>query len=276
MEYLNPKNYFKNFLRRVKMVISINRNRLEPHHLDKIRQEEKKEEENEKKEEKSDIIGNRKLKRVLNEVFLDNLKKSEIRRLKKEKKELAEKYKKRIEENEKKEIKTKKNMAEEIKEDLNDMTFFDRNILGFNKEYDLKLYNQKIKKLEDYSLEDYLKYYLKKEEKKQEEEGEKTKRRRKRQKKKKKSKNDDEDEELKDKKLEEFMEMENEFGKEVEKEMMEEEISEEETKIDLNEENQDIVDKIFELKKLEKEKKFTYTLKANFKKRGRRRKIDGK
>ena len=48
------------------------------------------------------------------------------------------------------------------------------------------------------------------------------------------------------------MEMENEFGKEVEKEMMEEEISEEETKIDLNEENQDIVDKIFELKKLEK------------------------
>ena len=38
--------------------------------------------------------------------------------------------------------------------------------------------------------------------------------------------------------------MENEFGKEVEKEMTEEEISEEETKIDLNEENQDIVDKI--------------------------------
>ena len=47
-------------------------------------------------------------------------------------------------------------MAEEIKEDLNDMTFFDRNILGFNKDYDLKLYDQKIKKLEDYSLEDYL------------------------------------------------------------------------------------------------------------------------
>ena len=49
---------------------------------------------------------------------------------------------------------------------------------------------------------------------------------------------------------------------EMENEMMEEEISEEETKIDLNEENQDIVDKIFELKK-----KFTYTLKANFKKK---------
>ena len=34
------------------MVISINGNRLEPHHLDKIRQEEKKEEENEKKKKK--------------------------------------------------------------------------------------------------------------------------------------------------------------------------------------------------------------------------------
>ena len=86
-----------------------------------------------------------------------------------------------------KKIKTKKNMAEEIKEDLNDMTFFDRNILGFNKDYDLKLYEQKIKKLEDYSLEDYLKYYLKKEEKKQEEEEKKkTKRRRKKRQKKKK------------------------------------------------------------------------------------------
>ncbi len=47
--------------------------------------------------------------------------------------------------------------------------------------------------------------------------------------------------------------------------------SEEETKIDLNEENQDIKDKIFELKKLEKEKKFSYTLKADFKKRKRRK-----
>ena len=86
---INPRNYFKNFLRRVKMVISINGNRLEPYHLEKIREEEKKEEkkeeENEKKEEKNDIIRNRKLKRVFNEVFLDNLKKSEIRRLKKEK-----------------------------------------------------------------------------------------------------------------------------------------------------------------------------------------------
>ena len=34
-------------------------------------------------------------------------------------------------------------MAEEIKEDLYDMTFFDRNILGFNGDYDLKLYVKK-------------------------------------------------------------------------------------------------------------------------------------
>ena len=45
-------------------------------------------------------------------------------------------------------------MAEENKEDLNDITFFDRNILWFNQDYDIKLYEQKIKKLEDYTLED--------------------------------------------------------------------------------------------------------------------------
>ena len=83
--------------------------------------------------------------------------------------------------------KNKKNMADEIKEDLNDMTFFDRNILGFNKDYDLKLYEQKIKKLEDYSLEDFLKYYLKKEEKKQEEEKKRQKEEEKKDKKKKKN-----------------------------------------------------------------------------------------
>ena len=53
-------------------------------------------------------------------------------------------------------------MADEIKEDINDATFLERNILGFNKEYGLKLYNQKIKKLENYSLEEYLKYCEKK------------------------------------------------------------------------------------------------------------------
>ena len=67
------------------------------------------------------------------------------------------------------------------------------------------------------------------------------------------------------------MEMDIEFGKEVEKEMKEEEISEEETKIDLNEENQDIIAKIFELKKLEKEKKFVCVMKADFKKKKKKK-----
>ena len=67
-------------------------------------------------------------------------------------------------------------------------------------------------------------------------------------------------------------EIEKEFGKEVEKEMMEEEISEEETKIDLNEENQDILDKIFELHQFEKEKKITYIMDANWKKKSKKNK----
>ena len=69
------------------------------------------------------------------------------------------------------------------------------------------------------------------------------------------------------------MEIDMESGKQVEKEMKEEEISEEETKIDLNEEKQDIIAKIFELKKLEKEKKFTYTMKADFKKKEEKEKL---
>ena len=97
-------------------------------------------------------------------------------------------------------------MADDIKEDLNDMTFFDRNMLGFNKNYDLKLFNQKIKKLEGYSLDEYLKYCLKKEEKKQEEE-----------KKNKKNKKKPNDDEIIDEELDEMIEMDKEFGEEVEK-----------------------------------------------------------
>ena len=70
-------------------------------------------------------------------------------------------------------------MGDIIKEDINDMTFFDRNMLGFKKEYDLKLYNQK--KIEGYNLDEYLKYCLKKRRKK-------TRRRRKKRSKKKKKK----------------------------------------------------------------------------------------
>ena len=69
------------------------------------------------------------------------------------------------------------------------------------------------------------------------------------------------------------MEMDIEFGKDVEKEMKNEELSdEEETKVELNEENQDIIDKIFELKKIGKEKKLTYILNSKWKKNKRKNK----
>ena len=60
------------------------------------------------------------------------------------------------------------------------------------------------------------------------------------------------------------MKLEKEVRKEVEKERekekrIEEEIQEdEETKVELNDEDQEIIDKIFELKKIQKKEKFTY------------------
>ncbi len=59
--------------------------------------------------------------------------------------DLAKAYREKLDENKVKAIKTEKTMTDEIKYDINDTTFLERNILGFNKEYDLKLYNQKIK-----------------------------------------------------------------------------------------------------------------------------------
>ena len=83
---------------------------------------------------------------------------------------MNKKYDEKIEINKTKEVKQKKSMADEIKEDINDTTFLEKNILKDNQEYDKKLIEKKIKILEGYTLEEYLKYYLKKEEKKQEEE----------------------------------------------------------------------------------------------------------
>ena len=59
--------------------------------------------------------------------------------------------------------------------------------------------------------------------------------------------------------------------------MNDEEISEEETKIDLNEENQDIFDKIFLLKKFEKEKKIHIHIECRFQnqKKKKKKKING-
>ena len=74
------------------------------------------------------------------------------------------------------------------------------------------------------------------------------------------------------------MELEKEVGKEVEKEREKEKSNEdeiqedEETKVELNDENQEIIDKIFELKKIEKREKFTYILNADFKKKTRKKK----
>ena len=148
---INPRNYFKNYLRRVNMVLTLNGDRIVDQHIKQIKKIEKKErekekaekekeeeedeeEEKEKEEENITSIGNRKIKRVFNEVFLNNLKNQEIRKLKKKKKELASSYKDKINENKTKTIKTKKTMADEIKEDLNGITFFERNKLKFNKE----------------------------------------------------------------------------------------------------------------------------------------------
>ena len=63
------------------MVLKINGNRLEDWHLKQIRKEE--EEEDEEEGEKNFLIKNRKLKRVFNEVFLNNMKKREIKYLEK-------------------------------------------------------------------------------------------------------------------------------------------------------------------------------------------------
>ena len=69
--------------------------------------------------------------------------------------------------------------------------------------------------------------------------------------------------------------MDKEFGEEVEKEMKkskkeDESQEDEETKVELNEENQDILDKIFELHQFEKEKKITYIMDANWKKKSKK------
>ena len=59
---INPKNYFKNFIKRIKKVLSIMESRLEPHHLEEIRREE----ENEEEEKIVIENGKRQLKRVFN------------------------------------------------------------------------------------------------------------------------------------------------------------------------------------------------------------------
>ena len=98
------------------MVLTLNGDRILDAHIKKIRKIEKEErekedeeDEEEEEEEENTEIGNRKIKRVFNEVFLNNIKNQEIRSLKRKKKELTQSYKEKINENKTKTIKTKKN-----------------------------------------------------------------------------------------------------------------------------------------------------------------------
>ena len=88
----------------------------------------------------------RTLKKVFNEAYLYNLKRRELADLNKKKIEMNKKYKEKIDKNKTKKVKTKKNMADEIKEEINDTTFLEKNILGFTKQYDKILFENKIKK----------------------------------------------------------------------------------------------------------------------------------
>ena len=86
---IDPRNYFKNYLRKVNMVLTLDGDRIQDQHIRQIRKEEREKEEDEEEEEEEENeteIGNRKIKRVFNEVFLNNLKNKEIRSLKKKKK----------------------------------------------------------------------------------------------------------------------------------------------------------------------------------------------
>ena len=92
-----PKKLVKNYLKRVKKVIEIKGNRLEPFHLDEIRKEEEKENEEEKqiKNEKEQINKKRilKMNKIYNDKNLNKIRNKEIRELIKEKKGISKKYK---------------------------------------------------------------------------------------------------------------------------------------------------------------------------------------
>lgn len=89
-----PQKLVKNYLKRVKKVIEIKGNRLEPFHLNEIRKEEENEEE---KNDKGLINKKRilKMKKIYNDQNLNKIRKKEIRELNKDKKGITEKYKKR-------------------------------------------------------------------------------------------------------------------------------------------------------------------------------------
>ena len=105
---INPQNYLKNFLKRVKMVLKIEGDRLDIWHIKQIRKEEEEEENEEDMKEKTMKMPKRTLKRVFNEAYLYNLKRREIADLNKKKIEMNKKYKEKIDKNKTKKVKTKK------------------------------------------------------------------------------------------------------------------------------------------------------------------------
>ena len=105
----------KNYLRRVKKVIEIKGNRLEPFHLNQIRKEEEKENEEEKNIKNVKELINKKrilkMKKIYNDKNLNKIRKKEIRELNKEKKGISKKYKKN-------KIKNVRNVKREEREEI--------------------------------------------------------------------------------------------------------------------------------------------------------------
>ena len=110
-----PKKLVKNYLRRVKKVIEIKGNRLEPFHLNQIRKEEEKENEEEKNIKNVKELINKKrilkMKKIYNDKNLNKIRKKEIRELNKEKKGIPKKYKKN-------KIKNVRNVKREEREEI--------------------------------------------------------------------------------------------------------------------------------------------------------------
>ncbi len=265
---INPKQYFKHFIKRIEKCIELNGEKLENFHLTQIRKENDEIESEENEEENKRIL---KLKRVFNDIILRKLKKNELKALKKKKKEMIKKYNQKIKENKikikekedkkkeenkgillKKKRGRKKKEEEEKEIDLNDMTEINKKLLPFNKKDIKTKIEMKIKKIEPMDMEEYLKYYLKEEkrkEKKMEEKEEK------RKKKKKQGKEEEEEEEDEDYEEEEKKE------KEKEKEQSEDNDEDEDT---IDEKINEILDKITKVKNFKKDNK-EISYKLNFK-----------
>ena len=131
-EYI--KKLVKNYLKRIRKVIEIKGNRLEPYHLNEIRKEVEKEEEkasdeindsknkNMTKEEKRRIL---RLKIIYNDKNLSKLRKKEIKELKRQKKGVTQKYKTKKTKNVNLKKRVEKKDLDKKIEELKDMTLIE-------------------------------------------------------------------------------------------------------------------------------------------------------